>query len=168
MPAPFHGLRAKPLPGKGIARFRAEQFTRGRRFRVLNVVDDSLGIALPRSLTPSISSRRAACELTALVVDIYARKVANLAEALNEGATRPEAADLLRGLIDKIILRPDVDAPNGHLIDLHGELGAILSLCGNGLGTNYKTRRVTGGVSCDFLVAGTGNRRKLPELSCAV
>jgi hypothetical protein len=34
--------------------------------------------------------------------------------------------DLLRGLIDRIILTPDKDALNGHAIALHGELGAIL------------------------------------------
>lgn len=60
---------------------------------------------------------------------IYASKVADLAAALNAPDTRPEAADLLRGLIDRIILTPDPDAPNGHTIALHGELGAILSLC---------------------------------------
>jgi len=58
--------------------------------------------------------------------DVYARKVADLVAALNAPDTRPEAAELLRGLIDRIILTLDKDAPNGHAIALHGELGAIL------------------------------------------
>jgi site-specific DNA recombinase len=90
------------------------------------------------------------------VVDIYTRKVANLAEALNEDLTKAEAADLLRGLIDKVILRPSANAPNGHEIELYGELGAILSLCGNGLGTNAKTHVIGVGIMQVTMVAGTG------------
>ena len=90
------------------------------------------------------------------IADIYARKVADLAAALNEDGTRAEAADLLRGLIDKIILRPTVDAPNGHLIELYGELGAILSLCSNGMGKNAKTHANGVGVRQVTMVAGTG------------
>jgi len=51
----------------------------------------------------------------------------------------------LRGLIEKIILRPDADAPNDHVIELYGELGAILSLCTDQEGTKAKTRRFTSG-----------------------
>jgi site-specific DNA recombinase len=87
---------------------------------------------------------------------IYASKVSNLAEALNEEGTRAEAADLLRGLIEKVTLQPEPDAPHGHRIELFGELGALLSLCGNGIGTNAKTRTVGAGVMQISLVAGTG------------
>ena len=74
---------------------------------------------------------------------IYAGRVSNLADALNMEGTRAEAADLLRGLIEKVLLHPDPDATHGHRIELFGELGAILSLCDGGLGTNTKAR--TGG-----------------------
>ena len=90
------------------------------------------------------------------LANIYASKVANLAEALNDEGTKAEAADLLRGLVDKIILRPDPDAPNGHLIELYGELAAILSLCGNGMGTNAKTHARGVGIRQVTMVAGTG------------
>ena len=90
------------------------------------------------------------------ITDIYARKVADLAAALNEDGTRAEAADLLRGLIDKIILRPDPEAPNGHLIELYGELSAILSLCGNGMGIHAKARTFGAGIKQLTMVAGTG------------
>ncbi len=88
--------------------------------------------------------------------DIYARKVAALAEALNDPASRPEAVDLLRGLIERLVLTPDVDAPNGHVIALHGALGAILSLCDGGLSTHANARRVAAGVRQVTMVAGAG------------
>jgi DNA invertase Pin-like site-specific DNA recombinase len=52
--------------------------------------------------------------------ETYARKVADLAGALNDAESRPEAANLLRGLIESVMLTPDPDAPNGHLIELRG------------------------------------------------
>ena len=45
-------------------------------------------------------------------------------------------------MIDKLILTPDLTAPGGHKIELFGELGAILSLCDNGIGTNAKPARL--------------------------
>ncbi len=90
------------------------------------------------------------------LADIYARKVADLSAALDQDGTRAEAAEVLRGLIEKITLRPDADAQNGHVIELHGELGAILALCGAPDGTNGKTRTGGAGVVQVTLVAGTG------------
>jgi site-specific DNA recombinase len=57
------------------------------------------------------------------IADVYARKVADLASALNEDGTEAEAAELLRGLADKIVLRPE---PHGHHIELVGDLVGIL------------------------------------------
>jgi len=90
------------------------------------------------------------------LADVYAKKVAKLAEALNHEDTRAEAIDILRGLIERIILRPDLDAPNGHAVELHGELGAILSLCNNGLTTDTKARTIGAGFRQVTMVAGTG------------
>ncbi len=90
------------------------------------------------------------------LADIYARKVANLAEALNAEDTKAEAADILRSLIDKLILTPDPTAPGGHKIELFGELGAILSLCDNGIATNAKARTVGAAVRQVTMVAGAG------------
>ena len=87
---------------------------------------------------------------------IYAGKVSDLAEALNEEGTRAEAADLLRGLIEKVILHPDPNAPHGHRIELFGELAAILSLCSGGLATNAKDRTGGAGFRQVTVVAGTG------------
>ena len=35
---------------------------------------------------------------------------------------------MLRGLISEVRMIPDADAPNGHIIELAGELAGILSL----------------------------------------
>ncbi|MBK5944883.1 hypothetical protein CCR83_00080 [Rhodobacter veldkampii DSM 11550] len=86
----------------------------------------------------------------------YGRKVADLAAALNDPEARPEAAELLRGLIESVTLTPDTDAPNGHVIELRGELGAILSLCGEGLVTKANARRVAAGLRQVTVVAGAG------------
>ena len=51
----------------------------------------------------------------------YRRQVANLATILNADENRAEAADLLRSLIDRIVLTPNAE---GKLdIDLYGDLG---------------------------------------------
>ncbi len=56
---------------------------------------------------------------------IYAKKVATLAEALNQLDVRPQAAEALRMLIDKIVLTPGPQ--RGEVFaTLHGELATIL------------------------------------------
>ncbi|WP_144865299.1 recombinase family protein [Mesorhizobium sp. J18] len=59
------------------------------------------------------------------VAHIYRRKVERLAEALNHPKERQEAAEALRGLIERVVLTP---GPKRGQIDatLHGELGTIL------------------------------------------
>ena len=78
-------------------------------------------------------------ELTALLADapldtpdllpsaatIYASKIANLTEALNQPKERLEAAEALRLLIEKIVLTPGPQRGEIHAT-LHGELATIL------------------------------------------
>ena len=57
---------------------------------------------------------------------IYAKKITALTKALNKKEERQEAADILRGLIEKILLTPG--AERGEIYaTLHGELGTILN-----------------------------------------
>ncbi|SOC21032.1 hypothetical protein SAMN05877831_1215 [Rhodobacter maris] len=98
------------------------------------------------------------------LADVYRQKVSTLAASLSDDATRPEAIALLRGLISEIRLHPDAGTPGGHVIELYGELGSILSL---GAGTKAKPRLGVGGVS-GSMVAGAGNRRQLPLPRCRV
>ena len=59
----------------------------------------------------------------------YRQQVANLAEALNAEENRAEAAEVIRSLVDRIIMTPN---DNGQLeIDLHGDLAGILSMAAN-------------------------------------
>ncbi|MDB5665618.1 MAG: Integrase catalytic region [Cypionkella sp.] len=67
MPAPSHGLRANRCRATGSLDFVHDQFACGRRFRVLNVVDDVTRECLAAIRDTSISGRRVAPELTALI-----------------------------------------------------------------------------------------------------
>ncbi|MDO5622616.1 MAG: hypothetical protein Q4G24_14240 [Paracoccus sp. (in: a-proteobacteria)] len=57
---------------------------------------------------------------------IYAKKVAQLTEALNHPAERQQASEALRMLIEKIVLTPGPERGEIYAT-LHGELGQILS-----------------------------------------
>lgn len=63
-----------------------------------------------------------------------------------------EAIALLRGLVTEVRLTPETTPLNGHIIELTGDLAAILALSEP---KRQKTRRLTGGVSV-CLVAGVG------------
>ena len=59
------------------------------------------------------------------LAEVYRKKVAKLADALNEENARSEAAEAIRGLIDEIRLIPK----DGDLkIELYGELAALIAL----------------------------------------
>ena len=104
-------------------------------------VDAILAGVTPLKLKDRIEKLEARkAELTALLADvpedvpdllpsaaaIYAKKVERLTEALNRPEERSEAAEALRALIEKIVLKP---GPNRGEIDamLYGELGTILN-----------------------------------------
>ena len=89
------------------------------------------------------------------IADIYANTISDLATALNADDTREEAADILRGLIEKIVLMPDATAPNGHTLELYGELGAILTLC-DAESSSKNNARMTAGFQQVTMVAGAG------------
>ena len=57
----------------------------------------------------------------------YREQVGALVIALNTDGHRQEAADLLRALIDRVVLRPNEDR-SALLVDVEGDLGGILSL----------------------------------------
>ena len=83
----------------------------------------------------------------------YRQKVENLSEALNAEGTRAEAVDLLRGLVETIVLTPEA---GGYAILLKGDLAGILALAA---GTKNGKTAVAGGpsaVSQVSLVAGVG------------
>ena len=88
------------------------------------------------------------------MADLYRTKVENLAAALLRHDTRLEASEMLRGLIDSIVLMPE----KGQLrIELRGNLAAMLTAA-------QKTRRSpeTGDLLMPVqLVAGARNQHYL-------
>lgn len=98
------------------------------------------------------------------LLDLYRTKIRNLASALQDLTLKMEATEALRGLISKVVMIPDADAPNGHRIELAGELAGILSL-GEADTTKPATRA---GVRQITMVAGGRNRRNLPDLRCGI
>ena len=71
------------------------------------------------------------------IADIYRRKVARLAEALDHPEDRDAAASAIRGLIGRIVLTPGEKWAEMDAV-LHGDLGTILEWAGTGRG-NTKT-----------------------------
>src|SRR4029077_16449929 len=60
--------------------------------------------------------------------EVYLLKVAELEVALNDDSIKAEAGDILRTLIDRVVLTPAANAPDGIEAQLHGDLAAILAL----------------------------------------
>jgi site-specific DNA recombinase len=88
------------------------------------------------------------------IADVYRAKVQALTASLNRPDTRAEAASIVRGLIDKVILTP---TPQGHTIELYGELGAILELCEQQFKKSGKDARLPGPTGRQLtVVAGAG------------
>ena len=64
---------------------------------------------------------------------LYRRKVAELEELLEGGQERDEARDLIRSMIDRIVLKPRTSG--GLEAILYAELGAILAICAAAAGS---------------------------------
>jgi site-specific DNA recombinase len=88
------------------------------------------------------------------MASLYRQKVTTLARALEHPETRTEASEVLRGLIDAIVLTPN----QGELqIELKGNLAAML-----GAAKNAKRSPETGDLSLQVvMVAGACNQRYL-------
>ena len=86
------------------------------------------------------------------IAQVYRRQVARLVEALNHEHDRTEAAEILRGLVDRIVLTPKEEDGRGSLsIDLEGALAGVLALAMNGTGNDKKP--LTGSGSSGRLIA---------------
>ena len=84
--------------------------------------------------------------------EVYRTKICNLSSALQDPGLKTEATEALRGLVSEVQMIPDVDAPNGHHIELAGELAGILAL-GNAETTKPARFARAGSVT---MVAGVG------------
>lgn len=89
------------------------------------------------------------------LAEVYARKVAALEIALNDEVVRSEAAELLRAMIDKVVLMPRPAA--GRLnAQLYGELAGILAACDEA--SSKRQQPASGEAGCQVsVVAGARN-----------
>ena len=83
---------------------------------------------------------------------LYRQKIGDLVNALSDPAVRVQAAEAMRSLISEIRMIPAPNAPDGHRIELSGDLAGILRL--GGLDTTK--RAGSAGFKLLFLVAGVG------------
>jgi hypothetical protein len=72
--------------------------------------------------------------------NLYERKVRELEQALNDDSIRNEASELLRSLIDRVVLKSAADALEGIEAELHGDLAAIIAITQD-LGSSKQTPR---------------------------
>ncbi len=87
------------------------------------------------------------------IAGVYRRKVERLAEALADSRDRDQAAEAIRGLIERIVLTPGAKRGELHAA-LHGDLGTILEWAGSGRAKGA-TDILRGGMSVS-VVAGAG------------
>ena len=97
------------------------------------------------------------------LAQVYRNKVEQLHVALADPATRDEAFELLRGLIERVVVHPGDDGPQ---IELVGEIVRMVEL-----GLDAKQAALPGEAACSVkVVAGARNHREfqLPPLLSAV
>jgi site-specific DNA recombinase len=93
------------------------------------------------------------------LAELYRRKVADLQSALADPESRSEALEILRGLVERVVLHP---VEKGFEIELIGEIAAMVDL-----GAQNKTAGPEGSAVPDAyrrsvkVVAGEGNHRQL-------
>ena len=92
------------------------------------------------------------------LADRYHEKIRELTSALNEESKRTEASDILRSLIEKIVLSPNADR-DGLVVDLHGHLAGILSLAEAKVGQLKRAQSVRKDIDFEAVreVAGVGD-----------
>ncbi len=86
----------------------------------------------------------------------YREQVTALHDALGDEERRAEAVQIIRTLVDHIVLTPNESEPGGHEIDLHGALAGILSLASD---SKKAAPAAENDLSQMKLVAGARNRR---------
>ena len=97
------------------------------------------------------------------MAEVYRLKVAELEVALNDDSIKAEAGEILRSLIDRVVLMPAAGAPDGIDAQLHGDLAAILALS-NADGRKQKPPAKGLAGSQLSVVAGVRNQRYLQGL----
>ena len=87
------------------------------------------------------------------LAEIYRKKVGGLQEALSDPETRPEAIEILRGIIERVAISA---AKDGFTIELVGEIANMV-----GLSTGPESRKIGPYRSSVKVVAGARNHLNL-------
>ena len=106
------------------------------------------------------------------MADRYHQEVSRLIDSLNNQEHREEATELIRTLVDKIVLTP-TDDNTGLSVDLIGDLAGILSiatkgdkpLVESGLSFINRSRQTDDSVNKDAMVAGVHNDQNLLHIN---
>ena len=118
-------------------------------------------------------ARSRSCALHPNAAALYAVKVAELQAAMDQPDIRVEAMEMLRTLIERIVLTPDESAANGLAIELFGDLATILNLASStgrmpgksaALGAKKNPQEACASEGLLSLVAGARNHRELTSL----
>ena len=96
--------------------------------------------------------------------ELYRRKVQELGGLLTDEASRPQAMEIIRGLIERIEVAPG-QARGKANVTLYGALASILDFA---LGATHAKATADGGSCRVLMVAGAHSRRKLPRPFCLV
>ena len=88
--------------------------------------------------------------------DRYRQKIGNLVNALSDPAVRVQAAEAMRSLISEIRMIPTADAPDGHRIEVVGDLAGILALSEPDMTKPPRFARGCNSVESGTMVAGAG------------
>ena len=97
------------------------------------------------------------------IADAYRQKVAALHEALHQEDTRAEAFEIIRSLIDKVLIHEEPGLPPS--VELIGDIAAMIEVALAGPQTQKTTRKRVvlrdRELSSVMVVAGTRNHRQL-------
>jgi site-specific DNA recombinase len=150
--------------GQSVARARKVTEVDRKIGAILKAVEDGMYHSALKDRMAQLEAERASLaqqtadpieDVTLLVhpnvPELYRRKVTQLEELLERGEDRDEARELIRSMIDRVVLSPR--ASGGLEAVLHGELGAILAICAAAAG---KPPTATDPASQLSVVAGTG------------
>jgi site-specific DNA recombinase len=108
---------------------------------IMSAIEDGMYTPALKERMKALETRKAEIEATMAsaeppsvvrlhpnAAEIYRRKVAELELALNDDSIKAEAAEILRSLIDRVVLTPSAGAPDGLDTQLHRDLAAVLAL----------------------------------------
>ncbi len=154
-------LRAEARAEAEIERRELEKVTRDLD-RLVDALLDGAPVSTVKPRMEALETRRAELEaavatretpppaLHPKMAEVYRAKVSDLASALGAPETRAEAAEILRGLVERIALTP---GPDGWEILVVGDLAGILGLAS---GTRNAPACGARGASQVSMVAGVG------------